>query len=135
MNARRKAAGGARMRSRGLATISKLRVSAYGSLRRTIQGTANHRTTTTPTPFPSCSIFNVATKDLNLIGGRLKLLRLKKCEEAFVEFLNQTIAFRKMLKRPPEPMATKEMVQAKVDEMKRLQAAVERSFADAFDSL
>jgi hypothetical protein len=62
------------------------------------------------------------------------LLRLKKCEEALVEFLNQTIAFTKMLEVPPKPMATKEMVQAKFDEMKRLQAAVERSFADAFDS-
>jgi len=76
---------------------------------------------------------DAATKDLHLIGGRLKLLRLKKCEEAFVEFLNQTIAFRKMLKLPPEPMATKEMVRQKFDEVKHLQGAVEGSLADAFE--
>jgi hypothetical protein len=78
---------------------------------------------------------DAVTKDLHRIRGPLKLLRLKKCEEAFVEFLNQTIAFRKMLVLPPKPMATKEMVQAKVDELKCLQDAVERSLADAFDSL
>jgi hypothetical protein len=76
---------------------------------------------------------DAATKDLYLVGGRLKLLRLKKCDEAFVEFLNQTIAFRKMLKLPPEPMATKEMVRQKFDEVKLLQGAVERSLADAFE--
>lgn len=78
---------------------------------------------------------DTATKDLYVIGGRLKLLGLKKCEEAFVQLLNQTIAFRKMLKLPPEPMATKEMVRQKFDEVKHLQSAVERSLADAFDSL
>jgi hypothetical protein len=77
---------------------------------------------------------DAATKDLYLIGGRLKLLQLKKCEEAFVEFLNQTIAFRKILKLPPELMATKEMVRQKFDELKLLQGAVERSLADAFES-
>jgi hypothetical protein len=76
---------------------------------------------------------DAATKDLYLDGGRLKLLRLKKCDEAFVEFLNQTIAFKKMLKLPPEPMATKEMVRQKFDEVKLLQGAVERSLAGAFE--
>jgi hypothetical protein len=83
----------------------------------------------------SGAAIDAATKDLHLIGGRLKLLRLKKCEEAFVEFLNQTIAFRKMLKLPPEPMATEEMVRQKFDELKLLQDAVERSLAEAFASV
>src|SRR6266496_3118414 len=77
--------------------------------------------------FESGGAIDAATKDLHLIAGRLKLLGLKKCQEAFVEFLNQTIAFRKMLKLPPEPMATKEMVRQKFDELKLLQGAVERS--------
>ena len=45
------------------------------------------------------------------------------------------IAFSKMLKLPPEPMATKEMVRQKFDEVKVLQCPVERSLADAFNSL
>ena len=85
--------------------------------------------------FESGGAIDAATKDLHLIAGRLKLLGLKKCEEAFVEFLNQTIAFRKMLKLPPEPMATKEMVREKFDKVKVLQGAVERSLAEAFESL
>jgi hypothetical protein len=40
-----------------------------------------------------------------------------------------------MLKLPPEPMATKEMVRQEFDKVKVLQSAVERSLADAFDSL
>src|SRR6266487_6448810 len=85
--------------------------------------------------FESGGAIDAATKDLHLIAGRLKLLGLKKCEEAFVEFLNQTIAFRKMLKLPAEPMATKEMVRQKFDELKLLQGAVERSLAEAFASV
>ncbi len=83
----------------------------------------------------SGGVIDAATRDLYLIGGRLKLLGLKKCEETFVEFLNETIAFRKMLKLPPEPMATKEMVRLEFDKVKVLQSSVERSLADAFDSL
>jgi hypothetical protein len=83
----------------------------------------------------SGAAMDAATKDLHRIRGRLKLLRLEKCEEAFVEFLNQTIEFRKMLKLPPEPMATKDMVQKKVDELKLLQDAVERSLTEAFASV
>ncbi len=85
--------------------------------------------------FESGGAIDAATKDLHLIAGRLKLLGLKKCEEAFVEFLNQTIAFRKVLKLPPDPMATKEMVREKFDKVKVLQGAVERSLAEAFESL
>jgi hypothetical protein len=85
--------------------------------------------------FESGGAIDAATKDLHLIAGRLKLLGLKKCQEAFVEFLNQTIAFRKILKLPPEPMATKDMVREKFDKVKVLQCAVEGSLAEAFESL
>jgi hypothetical protein len=50
-------------------------------------------------------------------------------------FLNETIAFRKMLKLPPEPMATKDMVRQGFDKVKAHQLAVERLLADAFNSL
>jgi len=78
---------------------------------------------------------DAAIKDLHRIRGRLNLLRLEECEQAFTVFLNETIAFRKMLKLPPEPMATKDMVRRKFDEVKALQLTVERSLAAAFNSL
>jgi hypothetical protein len=53
---------------------------------------------------------DAVTKDLHRIGGRLRLLQLEKCDEAFGAFLNQTIAFRKIMMLPPQPMATKEEV-------------------------
>ena len=104
------------------------RVSAYRELQNDAEASAVFEDL-----WKSGGAINAATKDLHLIGGRLKLLRLKKCEEAFVEHLNQTIAFRKMLKLPPEPMAMKETVRQKFDEVKLLQGAVERSLADAFE--
>ena len=85
--------------------------------------------------FESGGAIDAATKDLHLIGGRLKLLRLEECEQAFDEFLNQTIAFRMMLKLPPDPMATDEMLRQELNKVKALQAEVERSLGDAFNSL
>jgi len=78
---------------------------------------------------------DAAIKDLHRIRGRLNLLRLEECEQAFTVFLNETIAFRKTLKVPPEPMATKEMVRQGFDKVQACQLAVERSLADAFNSL
>jgi hypothetical protein len=77
---------------------------------------------------------NESTKDIYLIAGRIKLLRLKKCEKDFDEFLKQTIAFRKMLKLPPQPMATDQMVRGKLNELKALQGVVEDSLAEAFET-
>jgi hypothetical protein len=85
--------------------------------------------------FESGGAIDAAIEDLHRIRGRLKLHGLKKCEEALVEFLNQTIAFRKMLKLPPEPMAKKEVIGEKIYELKHLQDAVERLLADAFETL
>jgi len=76
-----------------------------------------------------------AAKELHRIGGRLKLLQLKKCEQALIEFHGEMIDFRKMLKLPPEPMAPNETVRQKFGELKVLQGVVERSLADAFNSL
>jgi hypothetical protein len=84
----------------------------------------------------SVTAIDAAIKNLYLVEGRLKLLRLKKCEEAFGEYVKETIAMKIMLKLPPHPeVPTKEMLLAKFNEMKRLRIAVERSLADAFDSL
>jgi len=78
---------------------------------------------------------DAVTKDLHRILGRLKLLQLKKCEEAFGAFLDQTIAFRKIMKLPPQPMATKEEVRQEFDKVQALRLTVERLFGEAFNSL
>jgi hypothetical protein len=85
--------------------------------------------------FESGGAMDAATKNLHVIGGRLKLLGLEECEQVFTQFLNETIAFRKMLKLPPEPMATKDMVGQGFDKVQAHQVAVERLLADAFNSL
>jgi len=76
---------------------------------------------------------DAATKDLTVIGGRLKLLQLTKCDEAFGGF--QTIAFRKILKLPPEPLATAEVVRREFDKVQALRVHFERSLGEAFNSL
>jgi hypothetical protein len=78
---------------------------------------------------------DAATKDLHGILGRVKLLQLTKCDEAFGAFLNQTIAFRKILQLPPEPMATKETVDQELDKVQALRITVEHSLGEAFNSL
>ncbi len=84
----------------------------------------------------SAAAMEATIKDLFLIEGRLKLLRLKKCEKAFLDYVNATITLRSMLRMPPDPnVPSKEMLKAKIDELKLLRAAVESSLADAFDSL
>jgi len=76
-----------------------------------------------------------ATKDLHRIRGRLTLLQLKKCNEVFGAFLDQTIAFRKITKLPPEPMATVDDVNREFGKVQALRLTVERLFGEAFNSL
>ena len=78
---------------------------------------------------------DAATKDLTVIGGRLKLLQLTKCNEAFGGFLYQTISFRKILRLPPEPMATAEAVRQEFGKVQALRVNFERLLGEAFDSL
>ena len=85
--------------------------------------------------FESGGAIDAATEDLYRIGGRLRLLQLKKSDEIFVRFLNQTIAFRKILELPPAQMATDEVVRQEFDKMRVLQGPVEHSLGDAFNSL
>ena len=78
---------------------------------------------------------DAATKDLHRMRGRLILLQLKKCEEAFGAFLDQTIAFRKIMKLPPEPMATVDDVNREFGKVQTLRLTVERLLGEAFNSL
>jgi hypothetical protein len=84
----------------------------------------------------SAATIDVSIKNLYGVDGRLKLLRLKKCEKAFGEYIKETIAAKSMLRFPPDPkVPTAKMLREKVNEMKRLRIAAEGSLADAFDSL
>jgi hypothetical protein len=85
--------------------------------------------------FKTDDAIDAATKDLHVIGGRLKLLQLTKCDEAFGGFLYQTIAFRKILTLPPEPLATAEAVRQEFGKVQALRITVERLLGEAFNSL